>query len=37
MMYYLTRHYVSGMLGWGPSYKLVIVQEDSGQGLQQVR
>lgn len=35
--YYLARHYVSGMLGWGPSYKLTIVQEDSAKGLQQVR
>jgi hypothetical protein len=37
LLYYLARHYTSSLLGWGPSYKLVIVQEDSARGLQQVR
>lgn len=36
LMYYLARHYMSGALGFGPSYKLVIVQEAASKGLQQV-
>jgi hypothetical protein len=36
LMFYLARHYVSGALGYGPSYKLVIVQEAATKGLQQV-
>jgi hypothetical protein len=36
LMLYLARHYISGALGLGPSYKLVIVQEAASKGLQQV-
>lgn len=34
--YYLARHYIGGMLGWGPTYALVVVQEHAAKGLQQV-
>lgn len=37
LLYYLARHYTSSLLGWGPSYKLVLVQETAARGLQQVR
>lgn len=36
-VFYLAKHYAGGMLGWGPKYQLVVVQENSAKGLQQVR
>lgn len=35
-VFYLAKHYAGGMLGWGPKYQLVVVQENSAKGLQQV-
>jgi uncharacterized membrane protein len=36
LVYYLTRHYLNGLLGWGPAYSFVVVQEHAAKGLQQV-
>ena len=36
VIYYLTKHYAGGMLGWGPKYQLVVVQQNAAKGLQQV-
>lgn len=37
LMFYLAKHTVSGLLGWGPKYNLVVVQQNAAKGLQQVR
>lgn len=37
MSYYLAKHTLSALLGWGPSYKLVVLDYRAHRGLDQVR
>jgi hypothetical protein len=36
MMYYMARHGLSGRMGWGPKYTVVMLQHQAHKGLDQV-
>jgi hypothetical protein len=36
MMYYMARHGLSGRMGWGPKYTVVMLQHQADKGLDKV-